>query len=213
MAICQSLLLFHLYSSDFACSIIILKELLWQLVFVQSSFDGFALDVFVWFFFCCVLSTCIIIKEQLLMQQLHPNQRSIFILCQNHHHHLQASFCEPKKTRILKLAETSLALLVWKIWFLLYVVQNQGLNKKINCESKESENKIAKQQEAALICELCFATGSCNRFWERFLQLDGSVHRFWECFSQLGQSVHEILLQRTEQNVLFTLFWFRDLEI
>jgi hypothetical protein len=114
MAICQSLLLFHLYSSDFrttarafhgnlsisflfhlyssdfACSIIILKELLWQLVFVQSSFDGFALDVFVWFFFCCVLSTCIIIKEQLLMQQLHSNQRSIFILCQNHHHHLQA---------------------------------------------------------------------------------------------------------------------------
>ncbi len=75
MAICQSLLLFHLYSSDFrttarafhgnlsisflfhlyssdfACSIIILEELLWQLVFVQSSFDGFALDVFVWFFF------------------------------------------------------------------------------------------------------------------------------------------------------------------
>jgi hypothetical protein len=76
MAICQSLLLFHLYSSDFrtttarafhgnlsisflfdlyssdfACSVIILEELLWQIVFVQSSFDGFALDVFVWFFF------------------------------------------------------------------------------------------------------------------------------------------------------------------
>lgn len=162
-------------------------------------------------FFCC---TCIIIKEQLLMQQLHPNQRSIFIVCQNHHHHLQARFCKPKKPESSSLLKPhSHSIFLWKIWFLLYVVQNQGLNKKINCESKESENKIAKQQEAALICELCFATGSCNRFWERFLQLDGSVHKFWECFSQLGRWVHEILLQRTEQNVLFTLFWFRDLEI
>jgi hypothetical protein len=39
-----------------------------------------------------------------LMQQLHLNQRSIFILCENHHHHLQARFCKPSKTRILKLA-------------------------------------------------------------------------------------------------------------
>ncbi len=119
-------------------------------------------------FFCC---TCIIIKEQLLMQQLHPNQRSIFIVCQNHHHHLQARFCKPKKPESSSLLKPhSHSIFLWKIWFLLYVVQNQGLNKKINCESKESENKIAKQQEAALICELCFATGSCNRFWERFLQ-------------------------------------------